>query len=109
MKRPVLRATILSALILAVMLCMNACNACTAHSLEGTYTDSSGAFKLELKSDGAANFTALNSTTACTYKVDGKQLTVTCENQTLPFTIQDDGSLAPPAESQWGPLKKAKS
>lgn len=108
MKRSGLRATILSALLFAVILSMNACNACTASSMEGTYTDSTGAIKLELKSGGAANFTALNSTTACTYKVDGKQLTVTCENQTLPFTIQDDGSLAPPAESQWGALKKAK-
>jgi hypothetical protein len=50
----------------------------------------------------------MSDTTACTYKVDGKQLTVQCENQTLPFTIQDDGSLQPPAGSALGPLKKAK-
>jgi len=109
MKRPVMRATILSALILAVMLCMNACSACTGSSLEGTYTDTTGGFKLELKSGGTATLTTMSGATACTYKVDGKQLTVVCENQTLPFTVQDDGSLMPPAEAQLGPLKKAKS
>jgi hypothetical protein len=100
------RKTIFSALILAAILYMNAC---TAGSLEGTYTDSSGAFKLELKSGGKATLTTMNNPTACTYKVDGKQLSVVCETQTLTFTVQNDGSLMPPADAQLGPLKKSKS
>jgi hypothetical protein len=88
---------------------MNACTGCPAGSLEGTYSDVSGAFKLELKSGGKATLTTLNSPTACTYKKDGKQLTVVCETQTLAFTVQDDGSLMPPPEAGIGPLKKGKS
>lgn len=53
-----------------------------------------------------ASLTTLNNTTACTYKVEGKQLAVQCENPTLPFTIQNDGSLAAPPEAQLGRLKK---
>ena len=109
MQESVSRRTILSSLMLAAILCFNGCSACTSANLQGTYTDSSGTMKIELKSGGQATFTALNDTTACTYKTDGKQLTVSCENQTLPFTIQDDGSLMPPAGSQIGPLKKTKS
>jgi hypothetical protein len=108
MNQIVLPKTTLSAVILAAILWFNACNACTSVSLPGTYTDSTGGFKLELKSGGTASLTTLNNTTACTYKVDGKQLTVQCENQILPFTIQNDGSLMPPAEAQLGPLKKTK-
>ena len=108
MNQPDLRKTTLSAVILTAILWFNACNACTTPSLQGTYTDSTGGFKLELKSGGQASLTTLNNTTACTYKVDGKQLTVQCENQTLPFTVQDEGSLMPPAEAQLGPLKKTK-
>ena len=109
MNQPALRKSVLSVLILAVILCMNACSACTGGNLEGTYADTSGAFKLELKSGGKATFTALNSPVACTYKKDGKQLTVVCENRVLAFTIQDDGSLLPPPESGLNPLKKSKS
>jgi len=108
MKQSILRRTVLSALILAAIL-LNACSACPPGNLQGTYTDASGAFKLELKSGGKATLTALNSPADCTYKKDGKQLTVVCETQTLAFTIQDDGSLMPPQESMIGPLKKSKS
>jgi hypothetical protein len=101
--------TILGALLLATVLCLAACSASLGNHLEGKYSDTSGAFKLELRSAGKATLTTLNDTTACTYKVDGKQLTVQCENQTLPFAVQDDGSLMPPPEAQLGPLKKAKS
>lgn len=109
MKHSVFRRTVLSALILAAFLCMNACMGCLPGNMEGTYADASGAFRLELKSGGKATLTTLNSPTACTYKKDGKQLTVVCETQTLAFTIQDDGSLLPPQESMIGPLKKGKS
>ncbi len=104
MNQSALRKTVLSALMLAAILWMNACGA----NPQGTYTDSSGAFKLELQSGGKATLTTMSGSTACIYKVEGKQLTAVCETQTLAFTIQDDGSLMPPAEAGIGPLKKAK-
>ncbi len=109
MTHSVKRNAILVALALGAVLWLNACSACTSSDVAGTYADSSGTFKLELKSGGTASLTTMSDTTACTYKVDGKQLNVQCENQTLPFTIQDDGSLQPPAGSAIGPLKKAKN
>lgn len=108
MNRFAWRKTMLNTVMLAAVLSIFGCHSCLGPNLQGTYTDASGAFKLELQSGGKATLTTLNSPTACTYKADGKQLTVLCENQTLPFTIQDDGSLMPPAEAQLGPLKKAK-
>ena len=73
MNRHDLRKTIVSTLILAAILCLGAC---ASSHLEGTYTDSTGAYKLELKGGGKATLTTLNNPTDCTYKVDGKQLTV---------------------------------
>lgn len=103
-----LRRTIFSAVILAAILCLNACSSCLGSHLEGKYSDASGAFKVELNSGGKATLTTLNSDTPCTYKVDGKQVTLQCENQILSFTVQDDGSLMPPPETQIGRLTKAK-
>ena len=63
---------------------------------------------MELKSGAKATVTAVvsNSSADCTYKVDGKQLEVNCGVQIYPFTIQSDGSLAAPPETQMGVLKK---
>ena len=108
MGKTVLRRTLVSGMVLAATLFFYACTSCFGPHVEGNYADASGGFKLELKSEGKATLTALNDTTACTYKVDGKQLTVTCENQVLNFNIQDDGSLAPPSMSLIGPLHKVK-
>jgi hypothetical protein len=108
MNQQALRNPVLSTLMLVAILWMNACSACSSSNLPGTYTDSSGAFKLELKSGEKATLTTMSGSTACTYKADGKQLTVVCETQTLAFTVQDDGSLMPPPEAGIGPLKKAK-
>ena len=108
MTQSAVRNTARNAMILAAIVVLNACSACPGSHLEGKYSDASGAFRLELRPGGKATLTTLNDTTACTYKVDGKQLTVLCENQTLPFTVQDDGSLMPSPEAQLGPLKKTK-
>jgi hypothetical protein len=110
MNRSGLRNTLLSALTLAAVLWLNACSACTTSHLEGTYVDSDGVLKVELKSGGSATVTNVpsNSSADCTYKVDGKQVMVNCGAQIYPFTIQSDGSLAAPPESQMGILKKTK-
>jgi hypothetical protein len=108
MKQQVLIRTILGVMVLAAALSISACSSCLPGNVEGTYSDVSGAFKVELKDGGKATLTTLNSPTPCTYVKDGKKLALTCENRVLSFTIQDDGSLMPPEEAGIGPLKKAK-
>lgn len=105
---PAMRKTLLGAIVLVAAVWFNGCNACTRSHLEGTYIDSSNVLKVELQSGGKAKVTMVmsNSTVDCTYKVDGKQLEVNCGAQIYPFTIQSDGSLATPPESQMGVLKK---
>jgi hypothetical protein len=80
--------------------------ALTACGVQGTYTDPTGGVVIELKSDDKASFAMMGQTAACTYKVDGDKIPITCEGQTLVFTKQGDGSLAPPAGSMFGALKK---
>jgi hypothetical protein len=108
MKQQVLVRTVLGTMVMAAALSMSACSSCLPGNVEGTYSDVSGAFKVELKGGGKATFTTLNSPVDCTYVKDGKKLNLTCENRVLSFTIQDDGSLMPPQEAGIGPLKKAK-
>ena len=109
MEKHALRRAGFSGAILAAVLFLYGCTSCFAPNVKGHYADASGIFKLDLESGGKATLTTMNDSTACTYKVDGKQVAVTCENQMLNFTIQDDGSLAPPATSPLGPLRKVKS
>jgi hypothetical protein len=108
MIRPELRKTLLSSLIVAAAITLIACSACSSSHLEGTYVDSNNVLKVELKSGEKATVTAVvsNSSTECTYKVDGSNLSVNCGAQVYAFTIQSDGSLASPPESQMGVLKK---
>ncbi len=108
MTQPALRKTILASIVLAAAICLNGCSACSGSHLEGTYVDSNNVLKVEIKSDGKATVTAVvsNSSSDCTYKVDGNNLQVSCGAQIYPFTIQSDGSLAAPADSQMGVLKK---
>lgn len=78
----------------------------------GTYTDANGAVILELRSGGKANFTFMGDVEECSYKSNGKQLTLTCKGSPAPvtvFNIHDDGSLTGPAGSFMPPLRKEKS
>jgi len=76
--------------------------------VQGTYSDPSGGFVLDLKSGGNATFTFAGQAASCTYKVDGKQLTLTCQGDTSPtvLTIQNDGSLTGPPGTMMPPLRK---
>ncbi|HTU46285.1 MAG TPA: hypothetical protein VMF91_14555 [Bryobacteraceae bacterium] len=68
--------------------------------MRGTYTDETGGIVLNLKSGGNAIFTFAGQPDACTYKVEGKQLLLTCKGESgaLGFTIDKDGSLIPKSE-----------
>ena len=48
----------------------------------------------------------MGQTAACTYKVDGDKVPVTCMGETIDFVKQSDGSLTPGPTSQFGALKK---
>jgi hypothetical protein len=76
--------------------------------LQGTYTDSSGAFTLELKSGNQATFTFSGQSGPCTYQSDAHTVNLTCAGQAgaLPLTIQSDGSLNGPPGTFLPPLRK---
>jgi hypothetical protein len=76
--------------------------------LQGTYTDSTGAFVLVLKSGNQATFSFSGQSGACTYQSDGQKVNLTCEGQAgaLPLTIQSDGSLTAPPGTLLPPLQK---
>ena len=78
--------------------------------MEGTYSDPTGAVVLKLDSGGTANFTFAGQSAPCTYKADGKKISVTCPGDATPvvWTVQDDGSLAPPQDSVMQALRLRK-
>jgi hypothetical protein len=81
-------------------------------SMAGTYSDANGAVILELRSGGSANFTWMGDVEDCSYKSNGRQLTLTCKGSPAPttvFNIHDDGSLTGPPGTFMPPLRKQKS
>jgi hypothetical protein len=79
--------------------------------IKGTYSSTSGTMMLELRSGGKASFTMMGETRDCTYKVDGKDIPLTCGNNTLDFHVMDDGSLtskSPFLGATFGVLRKTK-
>jgi hypothetical protein len=81
--------------------------ACGASKVRGTYSNASGMVTLDLRSGGEASFTMMGETEACTYKVEGQTVHLTCGQNKVDFAIHDDGSLTGPGFI--GSLKKSKS
>jgi hypothetical protein len=73
-----------------------------------TYADNEGMVKIQFQSGGKANATIGPLTAACTYTQSGKQVMLTCENQTTQFTVGDDGSLTGPPDGMMNKLTKVK-
>jgi hypothetical protein len=98
------------AALTAILFCLCCALAACGKSVTGTYTDPASGFTLELKSGGEATITFMGNSGPCTYKVDGNQVAVTCQGQAGGgvFTIQSDGSLAPPPGAPMPILKKTK-
>jgi hypothetical protein len=91
----------------AVALVVSGCNS----GPHGTYTDSSGAVILELRSGGKASFTFMGDVEDCSFKSSDRQLTLTCKGNPAPvtaFNIHDDGSLTGPPGTFMPPLRKEK-
>lgn len=88
MKAVVCRQFLMLAIVVAA-LALQGCNS----RIPGTYTDQSGAFVLDLKSDGTATFSFNGDPAKCTYTSSGDQLNLKCQNQSIALTFQKDGSL----------------
>ena len=98
------------AALTAVLACLCCVLAACGKSVTGTYSDAASGLTLELKSGGEATITFMGTSGPCNYKVDGNQVTLTCQGSAGGgvFTIQNDGSLAPPAGAPMPVLKKTK-
>jgi len=97
-------------IIVAGLACLSLVFASCGSSVAGTYSDTNGAFILELRSGGKAAFTFMGETASCTYAVDGTKLDLNCEGDAgkTVFTIHDDGSLTGPPGTFIPALRKHK-
>lgn len=86
-----MKAVVKQFLMLAIVVTGLALQGCSR--IPGTYTDQSGAFVLDLKSDGTATFSFNGDPAKCTYTSSGDQLSLKCQNQSTTLTFQKDGSL----------------
>jgi hypothetical protein len=90
--------------IVFVALACLALIACGQSGLSGTYAAKGEGMRLDFKSSSAVSITMAGQTAQGTYKIDGKQVTVTFEGQQAIFTIDSDGCLN--AEGGFGKLCK---
>lgn len=76
--------------------------------IQGTYTDSTGAFVLDLKSGNSASFSFSGQSAPCTYQSTGGKINLQCEGQAagMVLTVQSDGSLTGPPGTLMPPLRK---
>jgi hypothetical protein len=76
--------------------------------IQGTYTDSTGAFVLELKSGNSATFAFSGQPAACTYQSAAGRINLKCEGQAanLVLTVHSDGSLTGPPGTVLPTLRK---
>jgi hypothetical protein len=91
-----------------ILVCLGYAITGCASGVQGTYTESGGNYKLELKSGGKASLTVARVTTPCTYNQSGPTITLTCEDydDSIILTVHDDGSLTSPPGSLLPTLQK---
>lgn len=78
----------------------------TGSTLRGTYQNANGEAVIEFLSEGKAFFSFHGVTGACTHKQNGKDVILTCDDEDMVFTVNDDGSLAGPPDSFVSRMKK---
>ena len=64
---------------------------CGASRIQGAYSNANGMVTPDLRSGGEASFTMMGETEACTYKVEGKTLHLTCGQTKLTSTSTTTG------------------
>src|SRR5262245_23657093 len=102
------RARVLSQIVIfSAVFAMTGCSSCIGGGVQGTYTDSTGTYVLELKSGGKASFTMLGQTADCTYDTSGDKISLECKGTQgkMVFTQHEKGILTPPSPFMPG-LKK---
>lgn len=97
--------------ILALILAL--CTACASLAgggveIKGVYENTQVNASLEFLGNGKAHFSLYGVGGPCTYKVEGKKLILTLEDEKMVFTINDDGSLSGPPGSYLSRLTKRK-
>jgi hypothetical protein len=99
------------ALLVSVLAGAGLATGCGGGDRDGTYRDSAGAVTLELKA-GKAGLNYGQIHIDGTYTVDGDKITihptVGDTNQTMVFTVNNDGSIDGPPGSEITKLQKAK-
>ena len=92
------------------LLCLSSVLVGCGSSVTGTYADAGGTFGLDVQSGGKATMSFMGMSMPCTYTTSGKQLTLNCQGQPANevFTVNSDGSLAPPPDTMIPVLKKTK-
>lgn len=93
--------------LLVALLGVAAVQGCSSR-VEGTYSDPTGAFVLQLKSGNSASFAFSGEAAPCTYQSSGGKVSLQCQGQAGPLvlTVQNDGSLAGPPGTFMPPLRK---
>jgi hypothetical protein len=78
--------------------------------MQGTYTDTMGAYVLDLKSGGEATFAFAGEAAPCSYRVNGQQLVLDCKGGPgkTTLTIHDGGFLLSGPPGLMPPLRTPK-
>jgi len=76
--------------------------------VQGTYSDQTGAFVLQLNSGGQATFTFAGQSAPCAYTANGNAIALNCQGAagSVNLTVQSDGSLTGPPGTLMPPLRK---
>lgn len=98
-----MKAKFQSGLLLAVA--VSALSLVGCGGVSGVYQAEGGAISIEFQSGGKANFTMGPMKQACTYTETSTTVAITCDGQTINFTIKGN-QLMPPSDSIFGPLTK---
>jgi len=94
------------ALCLSLLAVMSLVSVACGSKTEGTYSTANGLAVLDLKSGGKATTTLMGESEDCTYRVEGKQISLDCKGDKSVFKINSDGSLTGPGFV--GIMRKAK-
>jgi hypothetical protein len=95
-------------LIAAAVILVAGCG--KSSSVEGnTYEATGGDVKIEFQSGGKAVTSIGPMSSNCTYTQTGKTINLSCENEKLELTLNDDGSLAGPPNGFAARLTKKKT
>jgi hypothetical protein len=98
------RITALSAVALSCVLL----DACGSRVSGNTYHNNGGVVQIEFRSGGKAFMSTGSSNRVCYYSESDKTVRLVCDSDTTDFTVQGDGALVGPPDSQMSRLTPVK-